>query len=130
MVTFTEEQDAIDLFTARRWDIGVYCPLCGSSKVYHFTDKRTHKCGDCRKRFSIKVGTILEGSKIELSKWLIAIWLITSRRKGIASTALARELGVTQKTAWFMLHRLRHATRTRSFSRRLSGTRARQVAKA
>jgi transposase-like protein len=90
-------------------------------RVYHFSDKRTHKCGDCRKRFSIKVGTIFEDSKIELRKWFMAVWLITSHKKGIASTQLAKDIGVTQKTAWFMTHRLRHAIRTQSFNRPLTG---------
>jgi transposase-like protein len=121
MTAFPDEQSAIDHFTAIRWADGAYCPLCGSTKVYHFSDKRTHKCADCRKRFSIKVGTIFEDSKIELRKWMMAIWLITSHKKGIASTTLAKDLGVTQKTAWFMLHRLRHAARTQSFNKPLDG---------
>jgi len=121
MAAFPDEQTAIDHFTAIRWAGGAYCPLCGSTKVYHFSDKRTHKCGDCRKRFSIKVGTIFEDSKIELRKWMMAVWLITSHKKGIASTTLAKDLGVTQKTAWFMLHRLRHAARTQSFNKPLDG---------
>lgn len=118
---FPDEQSAVDHFTAIRWADGAYCPLCGSTRVYHFSDQRTHKCGDCRKRFSIKVGTIFEDSKIELRKWMLAVWLITSHKKGIASTTLAKDLGVTQKTAWFMLHRLRHAARTQSFNRPLEG---------
>ncbi|WP_199792295.1 IS1595 family transposase [Allosphingosinicella vermicomposti] len=121
MQAFPDEQSAIDHFTAIRWKNGPFCPQCGSTKVYHFSDKRTHKCGDCRKRFSIKVGTIFEDSKIELRKWLLAIWLITSHKKGIASTQLAKDIGVTQKTAWFMTHRLRHAIATKSFNRPLSG---------
>lgn len=121
MAAFPDEQTAIDHFTAIRWADGAYCPLCGSTKVYHFSDKRTHKCGDCRKRFSIKVGTIFEDTKIELRKWIMAIWLITSPKKGIASTTLARDLGITQKSAWHMLHRLRHAARTQSFNKPLDG---------
>jgi transposase-like protein len=111
-----DEQAAIDHFTAIRWKDGEFCPYCGSTKVYHFADKRTHKCGDCSQRFSIKVGTIFEGSKIPLRTWLMAIWLITSHKKGIASTQLAKDLKVTQKTAWFMLHRLRKAAETKSFN--------------
>lgn len=121
MAAFPDEQSAIDHFKAIRWANGAFCPLCGSTKVYHFSDNRTHKCGGCRKRFSIKVGTIFEDSKIELRKWMMAIWLITSHKKGIASTALAKDIGVTQKTAWFILHRLRHAARTKSFSKPLKG---------
>lgn len=121
MQAIPNEQAAIDHFTAIRWANGAYCPDCGGTRIYHFSDKRNHKCADCRKRFSIKVGTVFEGSKIELRKWLMAIWLITSHKKGIASTQLAKDIGVTQKTAWFMLHRLRHVATTPSFQRELSG---------
>jgi transposase-like protein len=118
---FPDEQSAIDHLRGLRWRGGAYCPHCGSKRVMHFSDKKTHKCHDCRKRFSIKVGTIFEDTKLPLRKWFAAIWLITSHKKGIASTQLARDLKVTQKTAWFMLHRLRHAARTRSFNRPLDG---------
>lgn len=123
MAAFPDEQTAIEHFTAIRWKNGAFCPYegCGSTKIYHFADKRTHKCGACRKRFSIKVGTIFEDTKIPLRQWMMAVWLITSHKKGIASTTLARDLGVTQKTSWFMLHRLRHAIKTQSFNRPLSG---------
>jgi transposase-like protein len=121
MNAIPDEQAAINHFTAIRWKNGAYCPHCGSTKVYHFSDNRTHKCGDCRQRFSIKVGTIFEDTKIPLRKWMMAVWLVTSHKKGIASTQLAKDLKVTQKTAWFMLHRLRHAARTVSFNRPLTG---------
>lgn len=121
MRAIPDEQAAIEHFTAIRWKHGAFCPHCGSVKVYHFSDRRTHKCGDCRKRFSIKVGTIFEDSKIGLREWMLAVWLITSHKKGIASTQLAKDIGVTQKTAWFMLHRLRYAAQTKSFNRPLDG---------
>lgn len=121
MAAFPNEQSAIDHMTAIRWKHGAFCPHCGSTKAYHFSDHRTHKCCDCRKRFSIKVGTIFEDSKIELRKWFMAIWLLTSHKKGIASTQLAKDIGVTQKTAWFMTQRLRHAAQTPSFNRPLEG---------
>lgn len=116
-----DEQAAIDHFTSIRWQQGEFCPRCNSARVYHFADKRTHKCGDCRKRFSIRVGTIFEDSKLPLRTWMLAIWLITSHKKGIASTQLAKDLGITQKSAWFVLHRLRHAAQTQSFNRPLTG---------
>lgn len=116
------EQAAIDYFRAIRWKHGEHCPHCGHNEIYGFKDRRTFKCAKCRKRFSIRVGTIFEDSKIPLRKWMAAIWFVTSHRKGIASTQLARDIDVTQKTAWFMLHRLRHAARTRSFARQLRGT--------
>ena len=121
MDAFPTEQTAIDHLRAIRWgdsDERAHCPYCGSTSIMHFKDKKTHKCSEkeCRKRFSIKVGTIFHDSKIQLRKWFMAIWLITSHKKGIASTQLAKDIKVTQKTAWFMLHRLRHASETKSFN--------------
>ena len=121
MAAFPDEQAAVDHFTAIRWKHGAFCPHCGFDRVYHFSDKKTHKCGRCSRRFSIKVGTIFEDSKIPLRTWMLAIWLITSHKKSIASTQLAKDLGVTQKTAWFMTQRLRYAIRTKSFNRPLNG---------
>ncbi len=121
MEAFPDEQSAIHHLRAIRWSDGAYCPHCGSDKVYHFSDNKTHKCGDCRKRFSIKVGSIFEDSKLPLRKWFMAIWLITSHKKGISSVQLAKDIGVTQKSAWFMLHRLRHAAQTRPSNRQLEG---------
>lgn len=121
---FPTEQVAIDHLRAMRWgqdDEHAFCPYCGSTRVMHFKDNKTHKCSDCRKRFSIKVGTIFHDSKISLRKWFMAIWLVTSHKKGIASTQLAKDIKVTQKTAWYMTHRLRHATATASFNAPLDG---------
>jgi transposase-like protein len=118
---FPDEQAVVDHFRSVRWRNGAFCPYCKSKRVMHFSDRRTHKCSDCRQRFSIKVGTIFEDTKLPLLKWYAAIWLITSHKKGIASAQLARDLGLTQKTAWFVLHRLRYAARTKSFNRPLSG---------
>ena len=117
-----DEAAAIKYFANIRWSGGEFCPYCGHDKIYGFKDGKTWKCAQCRERFSIRVGTIFEDSKIPIRKWLATIWLITSHRKGIASAQLARDIHVTQKTAWFMLHRLRHAARTRSFNRPLRGT--------
>ena len=97
MAVFDDEQSCVDHLRDIRWKDGAYCPHCGSTKVYNFSDRRSHKCGDCRKRFSIRVGTIFEDSKLPLRKWFMAIFLITSHKKGIASTQLARDVGVTQK---------------------------------
>jgi transposase-like protein len=116
-----DELAAVNYFKAIRWRNGEFCPYCGCDKLYPFKDGKTWKCAQCRDRFSIRVGTIFEDSKIPLRKWLAAIWFITSHKKGIASTQLAKDLDVTQKTAWFILHRLRHAARTRSFNRPLRG---------
>jgi transposase-like protein len=105
-----------------RWKDGEFCPYCGDNRIYHFSDRKTFKCGACRQRFSIKVGTIFEDTKLPLRKWFAAIWMITNHPKGIASTTLAKDLKITQKTAWFVLHRLRHAARTNSFNAPLKGT--------
>lgn len=118
---YPDEQSCIEKLTTIKWSNGEYCPHCGSNKLYHFLDKRTHKCSSCRKRFSIKVGTIFEDSKIPLRKWFVAIYMVTPHKKGIASTQLAKDIKVTQKTAWFMLQRLRFASQTRSFNNPLSG---------
>lgn len=120
---FPDEQSAINHLTAIRWANGEFCAVngCVDAKVFHFSDGKTHKCSVCRARFSIKVGTIFQDTKIPLRKWFAAVWMITNHPKGIASTTLATDLGVTQKTAWFMLHRLRHAARTDSFNGPLGG---------
>lgn len=121
---FPTEQSAIDHLTALRWANGKFCPLCGNAdekKIGTLTGTNTHKCYACRKRFSIKVGTIFQDTKLPLRTWFAAIWMITNHPKGIASTTLATDLGITQKSAWFVLHRLRHAARTDSFNAPLSG---------
>ncbi|MCY1704567.1 IS1595 family transposase [Pannonibacter sp. SL95] len=122
MAAFPDEQSCLDHLQAIRWQDGEFCPHCGGMRVYHFSDRKTFKCGDCRQRFSIKVGTIFEDTKLPLRKWFMAIWMITNHPKGIASTTLAKDLKVTQKTAWFILHRLRHASTTKSFNAPLKGT--------
>lgn len=123
-VAFPTEQAAVDHFTAIRWANGKFCPLCGNadaSRIGTLSGTNVHKCYACRKRFSIRVGTIFQDTKLPLRTWFAAIWMITAHPKGIASTTLATDLGITQKTAWFVLHRLRHAQRTKSFNAPLSG---------
>lgn len=106
---FPNEESCVRHLEKLRWPNGVIiCPLCGSSrKIYRVVRGSTFKCSDCRNQFSVRKGTIFEESRLPLRKWFAAAWLITTNRKGIASTQLAREIGVTQKTAWFMLGRLR-----------------------
>src|SRR5262249_1690051 len=114
MVAFRDPQKAIDHFRAIRWRNGAFCPHpdCGGDRVYALKRKNIYRCAKCRTNFSITVGTIFENTKLPLRIWFGAIWLITNHKKGIASTTLARDLGITQKSAWFVLHRLRHAART------------------
>jgi len=93
-----------------RWPNGVIpCPICQGTDHYFLANQRRWKCKVCKKQFSVKVGTIFEDSPLGLDKWLIAVWLITNAKNGISSCELARSLEVTQKTAWFMLHRIRLA---------------------
>lgn len=122
MEAFPNEQACVDHLRSIRWRDGEFCPHCQSNKIYHFSDRKTFKCGECRQRFSIKVGTIFEDTKLPLRKWFMAIWMISNHPKGIASTTLAKDLKITQKSAWFVLHRLRHAARTPSFNAPLKGT--------
>jgi len=122
MVTFQDNEVAIEHFKAIRWRNGAFCPHCEHNKVYGLGRKGIYRCAKCRKNFSITVGTIFENTKLPLRIWFGAIWLITNHKKGIASTTLATDLGITQKSAWFILHRLRHAARTKSFNKPLHGT--------
>ena len=84
----------------------ISCPKCGSNHINEFADYKRNRCYDCKKTFSVRVGTIFDDSKIELQKWFMAIYLLNSTKKGISSTQLAKEIDVTQKTAWFMLQRM------------------------
>src|ERR1700722_12125376 len=121
MIAFQDPQTAIDHFKAIRWAGGMVCPYCDHDKAYTLSRKNMYRCADCRRNFSVTVGTIFEDTKLPLRIWFGAIWLITNHPKGIASTTLAKDLGITQKSAWFVLHRLRHAARTRSFNAPLTG---------
>ena len=104
---FPTEKSCIHHLEELRWPQGIVCPWCASTRQFYTVRSVKYKCADCRQEFSVRKGTIFEESRLPLQKWFIAAWLITSNRKGIPSTQLAREIGVTQKTAWFMLGRLR-----------------------
>jgi transposase-like protein len=109
---FSNSDNCIEYLAARRWPNGVTCPICGSERVSAYDPKyRTWQCSTHhpRRRFSVKVGTIFEDSAIGLDKWLTAVWMLANCKNGISSYEVARDLRVTQKTAWFMLHRIRLA---------------------
>jgi transposase-like protein len=106
---FSDQDVAHDFFVQLRWPNGAACPHCGNAEVHYLPKYRRWTCKECRQQFTAKTGTIFEDSPISFSKWLPAIWLITANRNGISSMELHRALGVTQKTAWFMLHRIREA---------------------
>lgn len=115
MKTFPDEESCVKHLEMLRWPKGIVCPICGSTrKIYHVKRKFVYKCADCNNQFSVRKGTIFEESRLPLQKWFAAAFLITSNRKGIASTQLAREIGVSQKTAWFMLGRLREVANSMS----------------
>jgi transposase-like protein len=108
MKAFPNEETCVNHLEKLRWPKGVICPLCASGRKFHrITRGHLYKCSACEKTFSVRKGTIFEESRLSLQKWFAAFWLVTSNRKGINSCQLAREIGVTQKTAWFMLGRLR-----------------------
>ncbi|MGH9745075.1 MAG: IS1595 family transposase [Candidatus Acidiferrales bacterium] len=105
---YKDEATCQKFFEGIRFRKGDYCPHCGFASIYRFDDGR-YRCKGCKKDFTIKTGTIFGESKIPLRKWFIAIYLLTTCRKGISSVQLAKQVGVTQKTAWFMDHRIRKA---------------------
>ena len=107
--SFPDERSAIEYIESRRWADGVICPHCDSDRTTRQKDYRYHQCKDCRKKFTVRTGTIFERSHISLDKWLYAMYLLQTARKGVSSLQLSKQLGITQKSAWFMLHRLREA---------------------
>jgi len=118
---FADENVCADFLAGLRWPNGVRCVFCDSDRIGHIATRSLWRCKACRKSFSVKKGTIFEDSPIPLSKWLPAMWLYSAGKKGRSSHQLARDLGVTQKTAWFIGHRIRLAMETEDFGRPLSG---------
>lgn len=118
---FRDEEVCKDFVTAMRWPEGVRCVACGSDRLGYVKTRSLWRCKDCRKMFSVRVGTIFEDSHIPLSKWLPAFWLLSAGKKSRSSHQLAKDLGVTQKTAWFMAHRIRLAMETEDYGRPFSG---------
>jgi transposase-like protein len=114
---FSDEQVCIDTVAALRWPVGPICPKCGHTEHYYLETQRRWKCKECYKQFSVKVGTIFEDSAIALDKWLIALWMLVNCKNGISSYEVGRDLGITQKSAWFVLHRLRLALQSGSVSK-------------
>lgn len=100
-----------------RWPNGVICPRCQGADPHFISTRKLWRCNACKKQFSVKVGTIFEDSPLGLDKWLAAVWLITNAKNGISSYEIHRALGVTQKSAWFLLHRVRLAMKTGTFEK-------------
>jgi transposase-like protein len=106
---FSDEQVCIDTVASLRWPEGVVCPACGHKEHYYLKTQKRWKCKDCNRQFSVKLGTIFEDSPIALNKWLVALWMLVNCRNGVSSYEVHRAVGITQKSAWFVLHRLRLA---------------------
>ena len=119
VIYYSSPENCFDFLVSRRWPNGVFCPTCGREDVRFISTRKMWECKNdhARKQFSVKVGTIFEDSPIGLDKWLTAIWLIANCKNGISSYEVGRAIGVTQKSAWFMLHRIRLAMQSKSFAR-------------
>ena len=119
---FSDEADAETWFIAQRWPEGIACPFCGSLNAQTRETRKPapFRCRDCRKDFSVKTNTLMHDSKLPLSKWAIAFYLYSTNLKGVSSMKLHRDLGITQKAAWHMSHRIREcyddATATAPFA--------------
>ena len=124
---FSDEQVCIDAVAMMRWPLGVRCGYCDADKPYYLETQKRWKCRSCRKQFSVKVNSIFEDSPILLKKWLPALWLLVNCKNGVSSYEIARDLGVTQKSAWFMLQRLRLALRARDLASRWAAAKAEQL---
>jgi transposase-like protein len=116
---FADLDVANDFVAKMRWPDGPMCPACGSTEYSYLTTRRVYKCKqkECRKQYTVKLGTIFSDSPLGLDKWLPAVWLVANSKNGISSHELGRALGVTQKSAWFMVHRIRLAMQTGSFDK-------------
>jgi transposase-like protein len=121
---FSNPDNCIDYLAIRRWPDGkVVCPTCGCETVKFSEKRRTWTCAKhhAKREFSIKVGTVMEDSAIPLDKWLMAMWMVTNCKNGISSYEIAKDVKVTQKSAWFMLHRIRLAMQDEHFGSKLGG---------
>ncbi len=119
IVYFADPDNCLKFMVARRWPNGVTCPACESKEVRFISTRRMWECKSqhARKQFSVKIGTIFEDSALPLDKWLIAMWMVANCKNGVSSYEVARALGVTQKSAWFMLHRIRLAMQSNDSSK-------------
>lgn len=120
---FSTFDNCKDYMVARRWPNGVTCPTCGSKAVYFDASRKGWECKTRhpKRKFTLKTGTIFEDSPLGLDKWLPVVWMIASMKNGVSSHEVARSIGVTQKTAWFMLHRIRLAMQDETSGGKLGG---------
>ena len=106
---FPDQESARDYLESRRWPDGATCPVCGRQECVTPRKNGFYRCNPCKEDFTVRTGTIFERSKVPLHKWLYAMYFLVTARKGISSLQLSKEIDVTQKTAWFILQRLREA---------------------
>jgi transposase-like protein len=106
---FADPDVSLAFAASAKWPTGPDCPRCGQAEPSFLTTRRLWKCRGCKKQFSVKVGTIFEDSPVPLDKWMAAVWMIVNAKNGVSSYELARSIGVTQPSAWFMAHRIRLA---------------------
>jgi transposase-like protein len=118
---FSDADNCLNFMIKIRWADGPVCPRCESKQANFIKTRRLWICKDCKKNFTVKQGTVMEDSPIGLDKWLAAIWMIANDKNGISSYEIHRGLGITQKSAWFLLHRIRLAMQNGSLNK-LSGT--------
>ena len=124
VIYFADFENCKNFMVGLRWADGkVKCPTCGSDKVSYLANARLWKCYSKhdRPKFSLKTGTIFEDSPLGLDKWLAAVWLVVNCKNGISSYEVARDLGISQKSAWHLLHRVRFALHQGSFDKMLCG---------
>jgi hypothetical protein len=118
---FADPDVALNFMAELRWPEGPTCPACESKEYTFISTRRVWKCKACKKQYTVKQGTIMEDSPIGLDKWLAAIWMIANDKNGISSYEIHRGIGITQKSAWFLLHRIRLAMQTGTFNK-MGGT--------
>lgn len=114
---FSNPAVCVEFMAHLRWNDGPVCPRCQSKRLSFLNTRLMWKCLDCQKQFSVKVGTIFEDSAIGLDKWLCAMWMIANCKNGVSSYEIGKDLGITQKSAWFLLHRIRYAMKTGTFAK-------------
>lgn len=119
IVYFADPDNCVSYLAGSRWPNGVVCPTCGRTGASYVAKRRIWQCKTrhAKCQFSVKVGTIFEDSPIGLDKWLMAMWMVSNCKNGVSSYEIHRDLGVTQKTAWFLLHRIRLAMRDENISK-------------
>jgi transposase-like protein len=118
---FSDPMVCLETVSKAKWPNGPECPRCNSKRLSFLTTRRMWTCLECRKQFSVKVGTIFEDSAIGLDKWMVAMWMLGNCKNGVSSYEIGRALEITQKTAWFMLHRIRYAQHHGTFDK-MTGT--------